>query len=177
MSIVLVERSFPRPVNFDDIQALEKRGAGCLETHRVRFLRSYFSRDRRRMVCLYEAPDAESVRLSQRNVGVPFDQVWATRSVRHSSDEPDGDAIIVERTLDPPVDEEMVRAAVERGSWCLEQYRCRIVWSYLSNDGKRAVCVFAGPDAESVRQTQRQTGLPFDGVWPASVHEPSSPPS
>lgn len=76
-SLVLVERSFPEPVRFEDIQDLESRGAWCLELHRVRFLRTYFSLDRRRMICVYDAPDAESVRLAQTKAGLPFDRVWS----------------------------------------------------------------------------------------------------
>ena len=77
MSVVVVERSFPEPVGFPEIQEMEVRGAGCLAAHGVRFLKSYFSLDRRRMICLYEAPDAESVRESQTKIGAPFDTVWS----------------------------------------------------------------------------------------------------
>ncbi len=77
MAFVVVERSFVEPVQFDDIQALADRGAGCYEMHGVRFIRSFFSTDRRRMICLFEAPDAESVREVQRKSGVPFERVWA----------------------------------------------------------------------------------------------------
>jgi hypothetical protein len=76
MEIVVVERTFAEPVVFEEIQALEDRGAWCLEMHRVRFLRTYFSADRRRMICVYEAPDAESVRLAQSKAKMPFDCVW-----------------------------------------------------------------------------------------------------
>jgi hypothetical protein len=172
MSVVIVERSFPEPVAFEAIQAIEDRGAWCLEAHSVRFLKSYFSRDRRRMICLYEAPDAESVRLAQQKAQLPFESVWTARVVRHPSAEPDGDAVLVERTLDEPLDEAAIRGAAERGAWCLEKYGCRIVWSYLSGDGRRATCVFGGPDTESVRQTQKQTGMPYDRAWPATVHQP-----
>ncbi len=81
MSLVVVERSFSAPVSFDDVQALEDRGAWCLEAHAVRSLRSYFSRDRRRMICLYEAPDVESVRFANRQAGLPFDLVWGARAI------------------------------------------------------------------------------------------------
>lgn len=177
MSVVVVERSFPQPVTFEDIQAIEDRRAWCLEASGVRFLRTYFSRDRRRMICLYEAPDADTVRLVQEEAGLPCKRAWASRILRHPVAEPQGDAIVVERTFEEPMDEDMLREAAARGAWCLEQYGCRIVWTYLGGDGKRALCVFAGPDAESVRQTQRHAGMPFDGVWPASVHEPRSSPS
>jgi len=78
---VLVERSFPAPVTFEDIQAIEQAGAGCLEAHRVKFVRTFLSADRKRMLCFYEAPDAESVRLSQLEAGMPLETVWAFNSI------------------------------------------------------------------------------------------------
>ena len=172
MSTVLVERAFPEPVRFADIQAMEDRGARCHEAHGVRFTRTFFSRDRRRMVCLYEAPDAESVRLAQGKAGVPFERAWSAQAIRHAGAEPDGDAIVIERLLPQPMDEAAIRAAVAGGAWCLEQYGCRIVSTHLSADGRRCLCVFAAPDAESVRQAQRRIGMPFETAWPATVHEP-----
>jgi len=73
---VVVERSWSEPVNMDDIAAIEEAGSWCLEAHDVTFIRTFFSRDRKRMVCLYQAPDAESVRMSQNKAKMPFDQVW-----------------------------------------------------------------------------------------------------
>lgn len=74
---VVVTRRFAEPVQLTDIQAIEDAGAGCLQTHRVEFERTFFSADRRRMVCLYRAPDAESVRMAQREAGMPLESVWA----------------------------------------------------------------------------------------------------
>jgi hypothetical protein len=173
MSVVVVERSFDEPVAFESLQAAEDSKAACLEAYGVRFKRSYFSRDRRRMICLYEAPDAESVRFLQEKAGLPFDRVWTARAFsHHEASEPYDDAVVVERELEAPLDEAGVRAAVARGAGCYELYGCRIVWTYLSQDGHRAACVYGGPDAESVRQVQRQTGVPFERAWPATVHEP-----
>ena len=76
---VIVTRRFDEPVLLEDIQAIEDAGAGCLQTHRVSFERTFFSADRRRMVCLYHAPDAESVRIAQREADMPVDAVWAFR--------------------------------------------------------------------------------------------------
>ncbi len=63
------------------MQAREDAAAHCLDTHRVRYLRTFFSNDRRRMVCIYRAPDAESVRIAQHQAGMPVDQIWACRTV------------------------------------------------------------------------------------------------
>jgi hypothetical protein len=79
---VLVSRRFEEPVALRDIQALEDAGAGCLETHRVRFVRTFFSTDRRRMICLYHAPDAESVRIAQRAANMPVERIWTFRQFR-----------------------------------------------------------------------------------------------
>jgi len=42
----------------------------------VTFIRSYFSKDRKRMICEYEAPDAEAVRRLQRTASMPFERIW-----------------------------------------------------------------------------------------------------
>jgi hypothetical protein len=33
------------------------------------------------MLCLYEAPDAESVRVAQREVALPHDSVWTFHTI------------------------------------------------------------------------------------------------
>jgi Protein of unknown function (DUF4242) len=74
-TLVLVGRRFDEPVTMESIQAIEFANRGYLESRQVRFLRSYFSEDQRRMLCLYQAPDAESVRVTQLQAGMPFDTV------------------------------------------------------------------------------------------------------
>src|SRR5262249_8897234 len=126
-------------------------GAPCLAVHGARFLYRYFSADRTRMTCLFEAPDAESVRLAQGSARIPYDRVWTARLVSHAMGEPEGDVVFVERTLPESVDEEGLREAAARAAECLDRQGCRILRSYLSVDGRRAACVFTCPDAESVR--------------------------
>jgi hypothetical protein len=74
---VAVERSFEQPVTLEEIQALEDAGASCLQARDVEFVRTFFSRDRKRMVCLYRAPDAEAVREAQKKAKMPVDAVWS----------------------------------------------------------------------------------------------------
>lgn len=76
---VVVLRNFDESVAIEDIQAIEDANIGCLETHRVKFVRTFFSSDRLRMACLYRAPDAESVRIAQRQAKMPVESVWAAR--------------------------------------------------------------------------------------------------
>jgi hypothetical protein len=76
---VVVERSFDAPASMEELQAREDAAAWCLNQHRVKFIRSLFSSDRLRMICLYNAPDAESVRVAQIQAGMPVERVWACR--------------------------------------------------------------------------------------------------
>jgi len=75
-SNVVVTRAWDEPVTLDAIQAIEDAGAWCLEAHEVTFVRTFFAADRKRMACLYRAPDAESVRLAQAQAGMPVERVW-----------------------------------------------------------------------------------------------------
>jgi hypothetical protein len=76
---VVVERRFDQPVTVESVQAIEDAGAWCMELHQVTFLRTFFSTDCKRMICLYRAPDAESVRLAQRQAKMPVERVWSCR--------------------------------------------------------------------------------------------------
>jgi hypothetical protein len=76
MEMVVVERSFEEPINVEDLQASEKRAQWCLQLHHVEFLHSYVSADRRRLICVYRAPDAESVRAANATARLPFERVW-----------------------------------------------------------------------------------------------------
>ena len=78
---VLVYRDFDSPVELEQIQAIEDKGVWCLETHRVKFVRTFFSLDKKRMACLYQARDAESVRLAQRQANMPFTEVLSFQLV------------------------------------------------------------------------------------------------
>jgi len=74
---VVVERRFDAPTTLGAIQAIEDAGIGCLQMRDVEFIYTLFSADRRRMICMYQAPDAESVRQAQHEAGMPVEAVWA----------------------------------------------------------------------------------------------------
>ena len=76
MATVVVERIFPEPVDLARLRAAVKDNKSCLDLHRVRYLKGYLSSDGLRMVCLFEAPDAESVRIVNRQAGMPFERIW-----------------------------------------------------------------------------------------------------
>lgn len=76
MPDLIVERTFEQPLGDDDLSAVMERLGPCLDQYGVQWVRSYLSRDRKRMICHFQAPDAESVRASNRAAEALFDQVW-----------------------------------------------------------------------------------------------------
>ena len=178
MTSVLVERVFEEPVELEAIQELSDRGAWCLQLHRVRYIRTLFARDRRRMICIYEAPDAESVRIAQVQAGMPLTRVWSAQIIAPAPGvdraRQGEELIVVERTLEQTWTLEAVGQAVSQGGECLHRHGARYRGGFLSHDGRRMVCVFLAADAESVRLANRAAGVPFDCAWTASQHEPGS---
>lgn len=77
MEQVIVERVFETPVDDERLEAMGAAGAPCHALHRVKHLKTYLSADRLRMICIYEAPDAESVRISNKKAGLAFERAWS----------------------------------------------------------------------------------------------------
>jgi len=84
MVTLVVERTFDEPLSDDSLAAVQARMGPCLEEYGVTWVRSYFSTDRRRMICHYEAPDAEAVRASNRAAEALFDHVWSAEILTDS---------------------------------------------------------------------------------------------
>ena len=76
MAILMVEQTFDPPLTDEEHDRAAKLLDPCLEQHGARWMRSYLAADRRRMVCEFEAADAETVRASYRTAGVAFERVW-----------------------------------------------------------------------------------------------------
>ncbi|MBE9180612.1 DUF4242 domain-containing protein [Oculatella sp. LEGE 06141] len=89
MAIVLVEKVFDPPITESKWNHDIEIGIPCHQAHNVRWIRSMMSRDRRSVVCEFEAPDAETVRRSFRKAGLPFARIW-TVDVLEPKPERDG---------------------------------------------------------------------------------------
>ena len=78
-SNVLASWRFEAPVTLEELESIDGSGTLCRSNHRVRFLRTFVALDRRRVLCLCRAADAESVRLALREAKWPVERVWAFR--------------------------------------------------------------------------------------------------
>lgn len=88
MARVMIEYVFTEPFTDERYAANAKRLDPCLEVRNGAWRRSTLSKDKLRMVCEFEAPDAESVREACRAAGVTFERVW-TADVYAVEDYPD----------------------------------------------------------------------------------------
>jgi len=73
---LVVEQSFDPPLTDEVYDQMSRRIDPCLAAYDVKWQRSFLSTDRRRMVCAFEAADAEAVRAAYRSAGEKFDRVW-----------------------------------------------------------------------------------------------------
>jgi len=76
MARILVEQTFEPPMTQDQYDKTARRLDPCLDRRDALWRRSYVSSDRTRMLCEFEAPDAEAVREAFRSAGMPFERVW-----------------------------------------------------------------------------------------------------
>ena len=77
MATIIVETTFDPPISEEEFDALADRVVPCLDERHATWVTSYFSTDRRRRICVFDAQDAESVRQAYRLSGVKFERVWA----------------------------------------------------------------------------------------------------
>ncbi len=171
MPELFLERDFDPPLLAAAVRAVSRslQEQGCLDLHRVEWAGSLLSADGRKMVCRFRAADAESVRIVLRTVGVAdMSRLWpGTRHDRPGLTEAESAAanVLVRRRFEQPVTLEEIQAREDAGAWCLEARRVKFIRTFFSTDCRRMICLYQAPDAESVRQAQRQAGMPVEDVW------------
>ncbi|MDB5049158.1 MAG: hypothetical protein JWO30_2229 [Fibrobacteres bacterium] len=76
MEHIIAESTFDKGLSEEE----ENRGAKEIDTNLEKagghWLRSYYSKDRKRIICEFEAPDAEAVKSAYSAAGFPLDNAW-----------------------------------------------------------------------------------------------------
>jgi hypothetical protein len=75
--------------------------------------------------------------------------------------------VLVEHDAPGPADHEEVSRRIDR---CLSLRNARWVRSFVTPDGRRTICQFEAPDAETVREAFRAAGHPFARAWVAQMY-------
>lgn len=74
----LVERTFPDGLTLPPGaagQKILKSIIGCNSDRNVTWIHSYVSLDLARMICVYDAPSPEAIRLTAKSNGLPVDRI------------------------------------------------------------------------------------------------------
>ncbi|WP_448207168.1 nickel-binding protein [Azospirillum sp. sgz302134] len=180
MAIVVIERTFQDRIDGAALLDMDRRNSWCLQAHRVGPIGHFVSRDGLRLCCVLHAPDAESVHLAGRTIGVPpAHRVWPAAAhgpvsgidaLSGRAGEAGRSLVVVERSFAEPIGFDDVQAAEDRGAWCLSVNRVEFLASWLALDGRRMICLYDAPDADTVVRTNTRLGLPFDRVWSAGLY-------
>ncbi|TFH87301.1 DUF4242 domain-containing protein [Billgrantia azerbaijanica] len=181
MSDVFLERRFQTPLTADTVVTLTLAAGECFDRHRVRWRGSLLARDGRRMLCHFQAPDAESTRLALHQAtadaelqaaiaryGTTVTGLWPGTvhdAPGLGADEIATANVLVERAFDAPVSLAAIQALEDAGAACLSNHRVRFVRTLFARNARRMICLYHAPDAESVRLAQRQAGMPVARVW------------
>jgi hypothetical protein len=174
MTIAIVETLSDFPLNPEEPNDTSLRVLNCLAERNATWRYSLLSSDRHRMICTFDAPDAESVRESYRKAGAVFSRIWSGELLKPEGIQPQrhpSGLMVIEGTYPPISDEELN----EVSSKTLSSYAQRgIEWiqSYISLDRTRLICELNAPNAESVREAQYTVGVSFDRVWSATLLKP-----
>lgn len=168
MTEVILERIFDPALTSEDVMNMAVDASDCFGMHQVQWQISHLAMDGKKMICRFSAPDMESIRIAMRQTRVDDRKLWRGKvfdapgidreDVRSAS-------VLVERSFDEPVTLQEIQDIEDAGIECLETRDVRFIRSYFSQDQKRMICLYEAPDAESVRQAQREAGVPFDDAW------------
>jgi hypothetical protein len=169
MALVVVERLLDADAT--GVDARDRKGdlSWCLATHGVRLLRTFRACDMQHSVSLYEAPDAEAVRVMQRAAGEPVQHVWtATPIIDRPADMPRGFSLVVaQRALPEETTLEHVQYLATDPLGCGKRLRLVQIGGFLALDCSRMCCVYYTQDLESVRVGNREAGIPIERLWKA----------
>ena len=168
MTDVFLEREWPEPLSLGVLHEMDNDSLGCFGLHRFDWQESLHSNDNKRLVCHFRVPDAESVRIALRSLDTDMRIHWPGTvhdAADVSEEEILGANVVVHRSFDDPVALEDLQAVENANIQCLQTHRVRFMRTFFSTDRLRMACLYAAPDAESVRIAQRQATMPFDSVW------------
>jgi cation diffusion facilitator CzcD-associated flavoprotein CzcO len=161
------------PVDRDGVRRLARQA--CAELYRVEWLRSYLTMDGRRMLCWYQAPDAEAVRFVLRQQGSTEVAVWPAEVTGAAGVEPleaDREGIAVEFDFDIQLGTEAISAATRAVSAALEAHSLAVDRTFASRHRERFVCVVRTTDESLVNACLLEAALTPARIWRCSEIDP-----
>lgn len=161
------------PVVADDVHAMASEAGGCFSLHRVDWAESYLATAGDRLLCWYQAPDAESARMALRQLGSDMNAVWAGQVLQAGAGEQPN--VLVEQSFAEPQSPAQAEALQSGLQSRLDAAGAALVTGFLSNDGKRLVSACRAVDSQAVSHALGDAGVTVDAVWECEVVVPREP--
>lgn len=174
MSLIIVETLAEHPITAEYLSEADARMLPCFEEREAKWRYSLLSSDRLRMICTFDAPDAEAVQQAYRKGGGKFSRMWSGTLIQPEGLAPQRNAAllkVIEKTF-PPLSESDWNIGFGKTLNCYSERGIEWIQSYFSLDRTKLICELNAPDLESVREVQRRLGIPFERVWSAEVLTP-----
>ena len=150
---------------------LAEQGLSCLDIRGIQWLSSYLSTDGSRLACEFRSADTQLVRDAMRQMGTECKAIWGADI--HDMGLNLTPNVMVERLFDEPVTLEFIQAIEDAGAQCLTLRNVTFVKTCFSIDRKRMLCLYNAPDAQSVRDAQREANMPVERVRACKSLSPS----
>lgn len=173
MSLVIVETAVEQPLSDEYLHDADQRIIPCLHARNIMWRYSLLSIDRCRMICMFDAPDAESVRDSYRRAGLFSRPTWTGDLIKLEVAQRQRDLAVryvMEGTY--PASSDTNWSEISSKLHACAEHNFEWLQAYLSRDRTRIICELNAPDIESVREAQRYVGLHFDQIWVADFIAP-----
>ena len=170
MSDVFYLRSIDPPVTPEDVILTEDAG-GCFDLHRVSWKHSFLAAGGGRMLCWYQAPDAESARIALRQLRANPEGVWpgTVTGDDGAGAPPVSDANFLAEVMLP----DRHAGALDAFAEALRQEDAVLVRGFVSVREPKAACVVHAPGDRAVRAAVERTGLRLSDVWACTPITPS----
>jgi hypothetical protein len=79
--------------------------------------------------------------------------------------------VFVEWTVESRLHEHDVQSLMHDSNACRDIHKVQFRESLLDEEGRRLICHFRAPDAESVRMALRCVGANIDDLWSGTIHD------
>lgn len=172
MSLVIVETASEQPLTDAYLEEADRIGLPCLQAHGVTWRYSLLSKDRDQMICIFDAPDAASVRNSYAKLGIQKRAIWAGELIQPKGTQPSPDwaeCYVIEAHY-PSLGEEEWNKVEQNFSQFFMESGMKWLHSYVSLDRTRVVYELDALDAETIQNAHHRFGIPYGsyGVAPGA---------
>lgn len=172
MTDVFYLRPVDPPINLEDLPGMIQYAAGCFDLHHVDWKHSFLSADGRRMLCWYQAPDAESARLALRELGSNLHAVWAGKVTGEGAKSPSISTanLLAEVLFTTPLSTDDLASHVA----AVERQGVTVVRGILSNRRTQWIGLLKAQDEQAARSALERAGLSAELVWPCTPVTPKA---